>query len=33
MVADILASTASPTPTYLKVAKYPGLYRHARSGP
>ncbi len=32
MVTDILTSAVSPTPTYLKVANAPGLYRHARSG-
>lgn len=31
-MAALLAPPASSAPTYLKVANYPGLYRHARSG-
>ena len=31
-MVNILAPAVARTPTYVKVANFPGLYRHARSG-
>ena len=31
-MVNILAPAATKPPTYVKVADFPGLYRHARSG-